>query len=282
MDRFVRAYPILSNYRSDYDSDLYLNINSVGYSVIEDKNYSTHRPNGRSDYQLIYIFNGEAEFIIDNNKIKALSGACIFFYPHQMQSYNFMKSLQHESYWVHFSGSSVVEILKDLDFKNNTIMYIGKNNAVKKGFHDIINEMLLKEPGYRNTCNYLFLQILSNIKKAINMQVDGFKQYYTFTPALLEMNNNSQAPTNLEYYAKLCNMSKFAFAHTFAAFMKCSPIKYLLDIKFEKAKDMLLNSDFTINEISYLLGFSSPFYFSQQFKKREKVTPSAYRKRNVK
>ncbi|WP_352423018.1 helix-turn-helix domain-containing protein [Proteiniphilum sp.] len=46
------------------------------------------------------------------------------------------------------------------------------------------------------------------------------------------------------------------------------------------AKDKLFNSDKTINEIAYELGFKYPQHFSRMFKKTAGISPSEYRSKN--
>ena len=48
----------------------------------------------------------------------------------------------------------------------------------------------------------------------------------------------------------------------------------------EEAKNTLLNSDSSISEIAYSLGFEYPQYFSKLFKQKTGQTPIAYRKLN--
>ena len=50
---------------------------------------------------------------------------------------------------------------------------------------------------------------------------------------------------------------------------------YLID----EAKNILLNPHKTISEVAYELGFEYPPYFSRLFKKKEGISPSAYRER---
>ncbi len=50
---------------------------------------------------------------------------------------------------------------------------------------------------------------------------------------------------------------------------------YLID----EAKDILLNPDKTVSEVAYELGFEYPPYFSRLFKKKEGISPSAYREK---
>ena len=46
-----------------------------------------------------------------------------------------------------------------------------------------------------------------------------------------------------------------------------------------RAKELLAATDKSIKEISFELGFQSIYYFSNMFKKKEGINPSAFRKK---
>ena len=50
------------------------------------------------------------------------------------------------------------------------------------------------------------------------------------------------------------------------------------EIRIKEAKQLLMNSELNISEISYQLGFSDPLYFSKYFKKEVGVAPVVFRK----
>jgi signal transduction histidine kinase/AraC-like DNA-binding protein len=52
---------------------------------------------------------------------------------------------------------------------------------------------------------------------------------------------------------------------------------YILTIRMQKAKHLLLNEELSISEISFKVGFSSQAYFSTVFKSKFNMTPSDYR-----
>lgn len=54
---------------------------------------------------------------------------------------------------------------------------------------------------------------------------------------------------------------------------------YLSKIRIEKAKKLLLSTNFTMQEISESCGFSNQGYFSKIFKKYTKITPTEYQKK---
>ena len=53
---------------------------------------------------------------------------------------------------------------------------------------------------------------------------------------------------------------------------------YILHVRIEKAKRMLLTNDVPIGEIAMQCGFDDPNYFSRVFRQIYKVTPSQFRK----
>ena len=50
--------------------------------------------------------------------------------------------------------------------------------------------------------------------------------------------------------------------------------------RISKAKELLINSDFTIAEIAYQIGYKNPNYFSKSFIKEIGLTPSHFRAKN--
>lgn len=59
--------------------------------------------------------------------------------------------------------------------------------------------------------------------------------------------------------------------------MNCSIINYLINLRIQKAKEYIIEGKYTLKEISAILNFDSPQYFSLQFKKLTGLTPSQYK-----
>jgi len=63
----------------------------------------------------------------------------------------------------------------------------------------------------------------------------------------------------------------------FKRHMNMTPMRYLNNLKMETATSLLLNSDLSVKEISWKLGFSSQYHFSRNFKTYSGCTPTDYR-----
>ncbi|MBW2962384.1 helix-turn-helix domain-containing protein [Mesonia aestuariivivens] len=57
---------------------------------------------------------------------------------------------------------------------------------------------------------------------------------------------------------------------------------YIQALRLEKAKDYLLETDFSIAEITDKIGLTNPSYFSKVFKEKYKITPNQYRRSKTK
>jgi len=53
--------------------------------------------------------------------------------------------------------------------------------------------------------------------------------------------------------------------------------EYLVNIRIDKAKELLLKSNTSITDIAYQVGFKNLSYFYRSFKKSLKLNPSEYR-----
>ena len=74
-------------------------------------------------------------------------------------------------------------------------------------------------------------------------------------------------------------MSYSKFRQDFKKLTGLSPNQYYLNVRLNKAKELLAATSLNINEIAYHTGFDSIFYFSKLFKKKNGVSPKDYRKK---
>lgn len=93
------------------------------------------------------------------------------------------------------------------------------------------------------------------------------------------MMDNYPYNLKLEEYAQLANMSLSTFKRNFKSVFKESPGRWIVNKKIALATQFLKTSDKTVNEIAYDCGFEDPSHFIKVFKKRENITPLAYRNR---
>ena len=91
-------------------------------------------------------------------------------------------------------------------------------------------------------------------------------------------NEHYNEQISIEDYAQSRNMSVSWFQRSFKQIVNYSPMQYILTIRMNNAASLLESTDYSMAEISAIVGYDNPLYFSRLFKKQKGVSPSEYRK----
>jgi AraC-like DNA-binding protein len=82
--------------------------------------------------------------------------------------------------------------------------------------------------------------------------------------------------------ANLTRWEKNYFAKLFLKYVGSTPYQYILNKKIEKAKSLLIQTDYSSSQISFELGFKSYTNFNGAFKNVTSTSPSSFRRMNFK
>lgn len=253
-------------------------INSCGYIKLNNKKVSIQR--SRIDYYLIYLINGAGYYKIDGRLIKAESGNIVIYQPNEEQDYYYLGEDNTELYWIHFTGNSVMQLLESLELTGRNIFKVGIKTEFIQLFENIIYEINVRNHCYHSVCVSYLINLLSMFsresyaleKGIISLKKSGIEK------SVIKMQMEYQCDYPISYYAEISNLSVYRFIHKFKSLMNCSPSKYIEKIRMDKSKELLIYTDLTINEISDVVGFNDPFYFSKVFKKNTGLSPTEFRK----
>lgn len=91
------------------------------------------------------------------------------------------------------------------------------------------------------------------------------------------INNYIENPT-LDKVAEVANMSSTAFCRYFKSRSNKTYTQFLNEIKIGNACKLLIDSDRSISEICFQIGFNNFAHFNSQFKRIVGVTPTRYRR----
>lgn len=99
-------------------------------------------------------------------------------------------------------------------------------------------------------------------------------------PAIDYIDNHLNEVLKISHLAKLCAMSESTFRREFICINGVPPKQYIQEKKIKKSKQLLSNSELSINEICSALGFYDVAHFSKQFKSSTGITPLQYREKH--
>lgn len=95
------------------------------------------------------------------------------------------------------------------------------------------------------------------------------------------MTEHLAEPIRVESLARERHISRVGLLEKFKRHMGCSLSDFLIGLRMQRAKYLLLESPARINEIAALCGYRNAYYFSNAFKKHFGVSPLRYRRERI-
>ncbi len=96
---------------------------------------------------------------------------------------------------------------------------------------------------------------------------------------LKEIHSSPQINWQLDSLAKIAGMSRTSFANRFKILVGDTPFNYLTQWRLLQARELLIESDFSVGEIAERVGYQSEAAFNRVFKKRVNQTPLKFRQK---
>lgn len=270
-----------------------LHITTVGYSHIDPnqkypindehpQSHSFNWDNGRilNGYYLIFISKGQGVFETARTKATTITaGTCLFLFPGVWHRYKPDMKTGWEEYWIGFNGYYADELMKKGFFNPDTpFVDAGLNREILTLFHAILDKVRNSYNGYPQIIAGMALQILgivNSISFYKEQENDPVSRLISKAKFLLQ--ESLEKSIDMEKLVKELPMSYSNFRKAFRKYTGESPYQYHLNLRLNKAKDLLLSTTLNINEVAYQTGFDSVFYFSKLFKKKEGISPKYYR-----
>lgn len=241
--------------------------------------FPTIRPNGRVDYQLVYVASGSAHFVFDGEVHILTAGNMVLYRPKEKQEYIYYIEEHPEVYWVHFTGTQVDTLLQKYNlFSYGHILCTGTSPSYERLFRQMIQELQLCRPHYQNSLTLLFEELLISISRHTDSQwIDNAFVRKELEYAIHYFNENYNKDIRIEEYAASRHMSVSWFIRNFKRYCKMTPLNYIVEIRISNAKNLLENTTYNITEIASIVGYDNPLYFSRLFREREGMSPREYR-----
>lgn len=225
----------------------------------------------RKDYSLVYVINGELDFWVDDYEIRVKQGHFIIISPIKSEFGSKGDFLNY--YWLNFTGSHGRQIVEQMGFQTEKAYEIGMCDDVRELYEAICSEFILNDSLFRIASAAKLMELMTLLaRKAFNSRKECL---HTIEYIHRHYNEN----ISVAALAEKENMSISNYRALFKRAMKMSPQEYILMQRINAACFYLKQSEYSVSEISSVIGYEDQFYFSRIFKKKTGISPYGYRKK---
>lgn len=258
--------------------DGYLAVNSCGKQWLTDRDYDTVRKNGRIDYSIHYVVKGMGYFETNGDTVQIPEGSLILYFPGIRHHYSFKKSDSSVMMWSHFSGYSC-DILKKYCLSPAVMIRIQDRKQFESAFEKMIISHYKKtefsditSEGYMTVLLSLIMQsLIPNNIPCIKTDNENLEKAVNY------MHENYNQTIDIGLYAKMCCVTKDHFIRIFKARFGTTPYHYQMEIRIDRAMEMLETTPITVTSCAEAMGFCDIAHFSKIFKKFTGHPPSYYK-----
>ncbi len=249
---------------------------------IKQNDWSMHDLHAHSHYEIYLLTEGYRSFFLSNSLYLLQAPALIVIPPNVMHK---TEGGPFKRYNINVSTAYLDAFEREvLDKKALRILQLEKNDAKK--IIQLIEEGIAvnkrkKHADYilRTLFSYTVITLKECTETALSPNAVSQKN---IPPLVLKvvnyLNTHFNEKITLENLANTFFVSEGTLLYNFKKYMNYSPIDFLVNIRLTKAKELLINTNKSIQEIADSCGFSSANYFGLIFKNREGLSPIAYRK----
>ena len=152
--------------------------------------------------------------------------------------------------------------------------------VVKDLYEEILREEDEMKSGAASASLIHLLRLLIYLSRLLEEKENSpFKiTEYNNLPKVYDfINNNLNKKISIDELARIACMSKRNFQRIFMQVNNLNTSQYIMKVRLEKARDLLINTSMSISIIAFKTGFQGGAYFAKQFKKYFSVTPFRYR-----
>ena len=240
-------------------------------------------PHAHNYTELFYIIGGDGQFLIDDEKFPVRAHQLVIVNPNIMHT-----ELSYEARPLEYIvlGIEGVEIsIPGTNEGRYCIYTFSGSNKVLNCMQSILREMQEREQEHQMVCqaymDILVVQLMRNTSTSMTQVADSSPTNRQCAMVRRYIDNHYKEQLTLDLLAVAANVNKYYLAHAYKQVYGISPINHMIARRVQEAKRLLIETDLSLSQISVILGFSSPSYFSQRFRKSEGISPVDYRKSNL-
>jgi AraC family transcriptional regulator of arabinose operon len=253
-------------------------ISNGGCNMRHSSSFFMSCPSGLTDYLLI-IVKSHAHFTINNTDFSVKPDSVIIIDRNTPYHYHNPQG-EYANDWLHF------ECTDDASFRNSGIVFnkffpVGNPTKFTLYIQQVLWEHSYTHGKYGDINVNLLVNVLINNLILAYQSKDSVTSYSPYYSKLQDLRLTIQAAPCEKYSAKELSahlgISESYFQHLYTKLFGTSFQSDLIKIRVEHAKCIISTTNFTIEEISEICGYSSEVHFYRQFKKIMGITPTEYR-----
>lgn len=236
----------------------------------------SHGPTVRDEYIIHYVIKGQGYLETPSGTFHYTEGDIFCIYPGEVIKY-YTGDTRTNICFVNFVGTEARRFYDEIGITHEKpVLSVNSNSLVNAVYKCLSYGIETENPSQWRLTSFL-LEILSYMQSDKALEKEDQKKNYT-NRGIAYMEYNFDSPITVDSIAAAAGIEKSYFYKIFVKEMGMSPIKYLTNVRINKAKS-LIRLGIHFKAVATAVGINDIYYFSKLFTKVVGMTPSEYRRK---
>lgn len=236
----------------------------------------------RENYVLHYITEGKGYLEYRKQKIPLQKGDIFLLIPGEVTYYFADNQTPWSYYWLGISGIKAQEYFNLSSIHDTAYLRSPHTKALGNFIGTIVKDaekLDESKASQLHVISQLFelMHQLNALSPNLDQEtISPSQKLYREAKHLIDIGYNSQ-DISIQYIADKLGVHRSYLSSIFKDFHKISPKEYLLEVRMNRAKELLKTTDQPIKIIAYSVGYLDPLHFSKAFRQYYDCSPSQCR-----
>ncbi len=261
-----------SNYPLDLPPRLRLNCAPQVYECGEDWQWNAVP---LPDHDFWFVMAGRGEVTIEERKIEVYPGVCFLWNPGDQPCATQDKRQRLTVFYCHFEPVNENGLLlPPVDFPRPLL--VRDMNFFVASAHRAERLWRRGDKAAQEQAAALLVALLWQLRDEMLHETAPADAVLEALAA--EIRRQPQREWILDEMARRVHLSRAQFTRRFRRAFGTSPARFVIQTRIERARQLLLESDLTLDQIARQLGYSDAYFFARQFKQFTGQPPGSLRR----
>lgn len=264
-------------------NELIYRINRAGSGQV-DADFSIQRNSSYPYCVIHYVVAGSGELEYRGKKYYVKNGQCFILNAFEAHCYCANPNKPFELNWIEFNGGDCAKLIGAVLNSNLPIIDELQSGVINKYMLRIYkylkNDVKGREIFISKIVYNILMQLLAGCKSVAYSDLPESK-VSDVQKVIRYIDSNLNQNLSMERLAKFINYNPQYFTKLFQRFTGITPVKYIMNRRISRAKELLGSGDVQVDLLAEQLGFCNASHFIRKFKKAEGLTPAEFRKESI-
>jgi len=231
------------------------------------------------DYAVLYVTSGEGEFESEATERRIVStGSVILLFPGSWHRYRPAGATGWTKYSVAFGGGYAGRLVRRHFFSpQSPVLDTGLDDTLLHAYLRVLERVRTEPPGYPQLIAADTMEILAATLAATRGRQTGTTLEAAIRQARHFLEEHAEQWVDVRKLAESLHLSYERFRHLFKEQTGVAPGQYHLQVRINRAKELLRGTAHPVKEIAAALNFDDTYHFSKIFKRHTGMSPSRWR-----